>query len=65
VDKLTKKNVVEGLSASSIQEDKASLEETFAQQELELLTANRECSDLEKNLTSVQEKKLLYKLKML
>lgn len=56
VDKLTEKNVVGGLSASSVQEDKASLEETLAQRELELLAANRECSDLVKKLTSVQEK---------
>lgn len=56
VDKLTEKNVVGGLSASSVQEDKVSLEETLAQRELELLAANRECSDLVKKLTSVQEK---------
>lgn len=56
VDKLTEKNVVGGSSASSVQEDKASLEESLAQRELELLAANRECSDLVKKLTSVQDK---------
>ena len=34
VDKLTEKNVVGSLSASSVQGDKASLEETLAQREL-------------------------------
>lgn len=48
---MTEKNVVGGLSASYVQEEKASLEDTPTQRELEILDANRECSDLVKKLT--------------
>lgn len=55
-DKWTEKNVVGGLIASFVQEEKTSLEDTPAQRELELLATNQEWFDLVKKKISLQEK---------